>query len=73
MMPERSLPIRGLIGQQRHGDGHFTLGGKLDGIADKIVENLAQASRVPSQSGRHILMGMRGQFQSLPSRLFVVK
>ena len=49
----------------RHAQHHLALLGKLDGVAEQIDENLAQASGVASQRVRHVRIDIDDQFEAL--------
>ena len=47
-----------------YGDGHVTLGGELDGVAQKVAEHLAQAVGIAKEVMRQT--GIDGHVQPQP-------
>ena len=49
-------------------EGHMTGVGVLEGVANQVEQDLAQAARIADQQARHIRSAVKDQFQILFQR-----
>ena len=65
MHPECKADLAVLAADAAHADFHLAAIGELDGVADQVVEDLAQAGRIAAQHGGHSRLDVVEQLDAL--------